>query len=63
MVNDLSRVWEENQSITLLWCYFYINKGFYRILVVDEVKNDDIHGKVTKDLWMDILQYFLWREQ
>ena len=40
-----------------------LTKGFYRILVVDEVKNDDIHGKVTKDLWMDILQYFLWREQ
>ena len=27
-----------------------LRKGFYRILVVDEVKNDDIHGKVTKDL-------------
>ena len=36
MVNDPLRVWKENHSITMFRCYFCINKGIDRILIVDE---------------------------
>ena len=40
---------EENQSITLFECYFYINKRRGQVLLVDDAKND-VHGKVTEDI-------------
>ena len=36
MVNDPSRVWNENHSITTFRCYFCINKGNDNILFVDD---------------------------
>ena len=59
MVNDPLRVWKENQTITLFRCYFLINKGHNHILLVDDDKNDDGHGKVTEVIQKDILQYLL----
>ena len=40
MVNDSLRVWKENHCITMLRCYFCINKGIDHILLAD-------HKKVT----------------
>ena len=61
MVNDPLCVWKENLGIILFKCYFHINKGYNHILLVDDGKNDDGHGKVTEDVWKNILQYLLWR--
>ena len=41
MVNNPSRMWRENHSITMLRCYFRINKGHDHILLVH-------HKKVTE---------------
>ena len=38
MVNDPSRVWKENHSITIFRCYFRINKGHDHILMVDDTE-------------------------
>ena len=35
MINDPLCVWKENHSITMNRCYFLINKGYDRILLVD----------------------------
>ena len=49
MANDLLPVWKENKSFTLLRCYFHINKGHDPILLVDDSKSRDGHGKITED--------------
>ena len=38
MVNDPLREWKENHNITMLQCYFRINKGHNHILLVDDKK-------------------------
>ena len=38
MINDPLCVWKENHSITMNRCYFLINKGYDRILLVDDKK-------------------------
>ena len=38
MVNDLLRVWKKIHSITMLRCYFRINKGHDHILMIDDKK-------------------------
>ena len=50
MVNDPLRMWKENQSITLFRCYFRIKNGQDHILLVDDGKNDDGHGKVNEGI-------------
>ena len=50
MVNDPSRVWKENHSMTTFRCYFRVNKGHDHILLVDD-------KKVTKATLKDVLCY------
>ena len=38
IVNDPLREWKENHNITMLRCYFRINKGHNHILLVDDKK-------------------------
>ena len=54
IVNDPLRVWKQNQSNLLFWCYFQINKDHNHILLVDNGKNDDVNGKFTEDIWYNI---------
>ena len=54
MVKDPLRVWKENHSITMFWCYFRINKGHDYIFLVDD-------KKVTEATWKDILYFLLAR--
>ena len=50
MVNDPLRVRKENLSITLFVSMFRNNTGYNNILLVDDGKNVDGCGKVTKDI-------------
>lgn len=51
---------EKNQSSKLFLYYFHINKRHGHILLVDDVKNDDRQGQVTRDMRQDILQNLSW---
>ena len=42
MVNDPLRVWKKNDSITMLRCYFRINKGHDDTLMVDDKKVTEV---------------------
>ena len=50
MVNDPLRMWKENHNIILFRYNFDINKGDDHILLVDDSKNDDGHGKLSEDI-------------
>lgn len=42
MVNDPSRVWKENHSMTTFRCYFRVNKGHDHNLLVDDKKVTEV---------------------
>ena len=60
MVNNHLSVWKENHSNTIFRCYFLSSKGHKHILLVDDDKNDNNQGKVTKPHKKIFYSIFYW---